>query len=100
MKIFKIPLPSGKYILAPSPSELCRFSNWILRLINLRISLVHYYESVQPQMNNIISSSEGIIDHLTSENFIHIVENLSEYSIPCPVKIIIQRKLVDLTVSN
>jgi len=48
--------------------------------------LVHYYESVQPQMNDIISSSEGIINHLTSENFIHIVENLSEYSIPCPVK--------------
>ncbi|CAF0855523.1 unnamed protein product [Rotaria sordida] len=64
----EIPLPSGKYILAPSPSEL-----------------FHYYESVQPQMNSIISSSEGIIDHLTSENFIHIVENLSEYSIPCPV---------------
>jgi hypothetical protein len=36
-------------------------------------------------MNSIISSSEGIVDHLTSENFIHIVENLSEYSIPCPV---------------
>jgi hypothetical protein len=52
----------------------------------LEIYLVHYYESVQPQMNHIISSSEGIIDHLTSENFIHIVENLSEYSIPCPVK--------------
>ncbi len=52
----------------------------------MKIDLVHYYESVQPQMNNIISSSEGIIDHLTSENFIHIVENLSEYSIPCPVK--------------
>ena len=51
-----------------------------------QIYLVHYYESVQPQMNHIISSSEGIIDHLTSENFIHIVENLSEYSIPCPVK--------------
>ncbi|UJR25873.1 hypothetical protein I4U23_007223 [Adineta vaga] len=64
----EIPLPSGKYILAPSPSEL-----------------FHYYESVQPQMNNIISSSEGLIDHLTSENFIHIVENLSEYSIPCPI---------------
>ncbi|CAF2360823.1 unnamed protein product [Rotaria sp. Silwood2] len=64
----EIPLPSGKYILAPSPSEL-----------------FHYYESVQPQMNSIISSSEGLIDHLTSENFIHIVENLSEYSIPCPV---------------
>ncbi|CAF0773666.1 unnamed protein product [Adineta ricciae] len=64
----EIPLSSGKYILAPSPSEL-----------------FHYYESVQPQMNHIISSSEGLIDHLTSENFIHIVENLSEYSIPCPV---------------
>ncbi|CAF0934753.1 unnamed protein product [Adineta steineri] len=64
----EIPLPSGKCVLAPSPSEL-----------------FHYYESVQPQMNSIISSSEGLIDHLTSENFIHIVENLSEYSIPCPV---------------
>ncbi|CAF3760430.1 unnamed protein product [Rotaria socialis] len=64
----EIPLPSGKYILAPSPSEL-----------------FHYYESVQPQMNSIISSAEGLIDPLTSENFIHIVENLSEYSIPCPI---------------
>lgn len=48
--------------------------------------LVHYYESVQPQMNSILSSSESLMNHLTSENFIHIVENLSEYSIPCPVK--------------
>lgn len=64
---------------------VCLFTYSINEFFYL-INLVHYYESVQPQMNNIISSSEGIIDHLTSENFIHIVENLSEYSIPCPVK--------------